>query len=282
MPAGDPTDIPEGVPEERVDQLYGLPLAEFTPSRDALAKELRKAGERGAADWVKGLRKPSAAAWVVNQLARTQRSDGKRLLDSGAKLRDAYEKLAAGRGDAAGLRQATEEQRQAAAALLELAPGLLDRDGQAPSPATLDRVGETLHAVALEDDARREFEAGRLTRERRASGLPLVGAPGAGAAPRAPARAKGKAKKPARDDGAAERRARARQALKEARERHRATQRAVTEAEREVERAEREVARAESALEKAASALADARSAEAEAEQRVADAESAVQAPRTT
>ena len=31
----DPTDIPGGVPEERVDALYGLPLEEFTKARDA-------------------------------------------------------------------------------------------------------------------------------------------------------------------------------------------------------------------------------------------------------
>ena len=271
-----------GVPDERVDELYGLPLSEFTPRRDALAKELRKAGEREAADRVKSLRKPSAAAWVVNQLARTQRRDAKRLLDSGAKLRDAYEKLSAGRGDAADLRRASEEQRQAAAALLELAPGLLDREGQSPSRATLDKVGETLHAVGLEDDARREFEAGRLTRERQASGLPLMGgpAPAAPAPARAPKRARGK--KPAReeDDGAAERRARAKQALKEARQEHRARERAVTEAERELEGARREAERVQSRLEHATTALEQAQAAEAEAQKRVADAESAVQAPR--
>ena len=32
-----------------VDQLYGLPLEEFTPARDAAAKEMRKAGDREAA-----------------------------------------------------------------------------------------------------------------------------------------------------------------------------------------------------------------------------------------
>jgi vacuolar-type H+-ATPase subunit I/STV1 len=260
--------------EERVDALYGLPLSEFTRSRDALAKELRKEGKREEADRVKSLRKPSAAAWVVNQLARTQRRDAKRLLDAGDALRDAYEKLSAGKGDATGVRRASEEQRQTAAALLELAPGLLDREGQAPSQATLDRVGETLHAVALDDDARREFEAGRLTRERRASGLPLMGVPAP--AKSAPARRK----KPARDDGAAERRARAKQALEEAKQEQRARSRDVTEAERELESARREAERVQSRLEQATTALEQAQAAEAEAEKRVADAESGVQAQR--
>ena len=44
--ASDPTDIPDGVPEDRVDALYGLRLDEFTSARDALAKELRREGKR--------------------------------------------------------------------------------------------------------------------------------------------------------------------------------------------------------------------------------------------
>jgi hypothetical protein len=51
--ASDPTDIPPEVPDERVDALYGLPLDEFTAARDALAKDLRKEGERPGAEWVK-------------------------------------------------------------------------------------------------------------------------------------------------------------------------------------------------------------------------------------
>ena len=44
--ASDPTDVPAGVAEERVDALYGLSLDEFTAARDALAKDLRKGGAR--------------------------------------------------------------------------------------------------------------------------------------------------------------------------------------------------------------------------------------------
>ena len=63
--ASDPTDVPAGVAEERVDALYGLSLDEFTPPA-TLAKELRGARQREGSEWVKGLRKPSAPAWVVN------------------------------------------------------------------------------------------------------------------------------------------------------------------------------------------------------------------------
>jgi len=70
MPPRDPIEIPDRAPEDAVDALYGLPLDEFTPRRDELVKELRGAGKRDEAAWVKALRKPSATAWLVNQLAR--------------------------------------------------------------------------------------------------------------------------------------------------------------------------------------------------------------------
>ncbi|MEA2287422.1 MAG: hypothetical protein QOJ21_3465, partial [Solirubrobacteraceae bacterium] len=54
------------------DELYGLPLDAFVPERDALAKELRSDGRREEAAEVKALRKPSVAAWGVNQAVRSQ------------------------------------------------------------------------------------------------------------------------------------------------------------------------------------------------------------------
>ena len=55
--------------ETEIDRLYGLPLAEFTKERDALARRLRADNRRDDAATVAELRKPVLAAWVVNQLA---------------------------------------------------------------------------------------------------------------------------------------------------------------------------------------------------------------------
>jgi len=55
-----------------IDDLYGLPLDRFVAERTALARELRGAGRREEAGEVAALRKPSVAAWAVNQLVRTQ------------------------------------------------------------------------------------------------------------------------------------------------------------------------------------------------------------------
>jgi hypothetical protein len=62
-------DPPEGVPEAALAGLYHGPLEQFTPQRNALVKELRAGDERGAAAWVKALRRPTRAAWLVNQLS---------------------------------------------------------------------------------------------------------------------------------------------------------------------------------------------------------------------
>ena len=59
------------------DELYGLALPEFTPTRDARAKEL-KAADAQLAPRVKALRKPSMAAWVVNLLVRQRVRPGRR------------------------------------------------------------------------------------------------------------------------------------------------------------------------------------------------------------
>ena len=70
--------------DETIDRLYGLPLAEFTGARNAAASELRKAGRREAADQVKALRKPTAAAAAVNRLVREHRSEVEQFLRAAA------------------------------------------------------------------------------------------------------------------------------------------------------------------------------------------------------
>ena len=69
-----------------LDRLYQLPLSEFTSARNELARELRAQGEREKADEIKQLRKPTAAVWVVNQLARERPLDVQRLLNAGEAL----------------------------------------------------------------------------------------------------------------------------------------------------------------------------------------------------
>ena len=302
MAASDPTAVPEGVPEDAVDELYGLPIDEFTPRRDSLAKQLRSGGNRDAAAWVKGLRKPSAAAWIANQLARTRPREAKELLRAGHALREAHELVVSGDAGPDDLRVAADAEHEAARALAADAPGFLDRDGHAPSRPTLEKVAETIRAVALDDEARAGFVKGRLTRERAASGFgPLGAAPPAtrGAPARRKARGRtqlarakpgasggGSAGAPKAKPGATGRggaaapkakpgaRAAARKALERARTDQRARARDVKAAERELATAQREAERAQRRLERATADLEQARAREAEAQARIESAES--------
>ncbi len=167
-----------------VDDLYGLPLDQFIPERTAMARELRKAGERERAGEVAALRKPSVAAWAVNQLVRTQRQPVADLLAAGDALRAAQDDVLAGRGDAQSLRAAVEQERAAVDALTDAARGLLSSEGNELSETIIERVSDTLHAAALDDEARSQVSDGRLERELHHVGLGGFG--GLGAAPPAP------------------------------------------------------------------------------------------------
>ena len=112
-----------------VDDLYGLPLDRFTPERNALARELRNRGERERGAEVAALRKPSVAAWAVNQLVRTQKRAIGELFEAGDGLRAAQDAVLAGRGDGSSLRAAGERERQAVESLIGSAGGLLSSDG---------------------------------------------------------------------------------------------------------------------------------------------------------
>jgi hypothetical protein len=151
--------------------LYGLALERFVPERDALAKSLRKEGKRDDASAVAALRKPSVAAWAVNQLVRTQRSAASELFKAGDSLQRAQAELLRGKGDPAALRRAVTREREVVTALAEKAQGLLSSEGQELTPATRERVSDTLHAAALDREARVKVKDGCLHRELRHVGL---------------------------------------------------------------------------------------------------------------
>src|SRR5919202_7086126 len=97
---------------EAAERLYGLPLEDFTRERDALARELRRAGRRDEAGEVAKLPKPSQVAWAVNRLARDEPGLVRALVEAGGRLREAQERAIAG-GGAGALRDATAAERRA-------------------------------------------------------------------------------------------------------------------------------------------------------------------------
>lgn len=259
---------------DSAEDLYGLALDRFVPSRAALVKQLRGEKRRDEASEVAALRKPSVAAWVVNQLVRTQPKALQTLFASGDDLARAQAQASAGRGGGDAMRDATHRQRDAVRALLEAAEGLLDADGQGVSSATIDRVGETLRAAANDDDARRQVAGGCLTRELRFVGVGLGGlAPSLGKPERPAKRAPATGKAPSRAGQAEAKVGVGAEAEAEAEAQAKAKAEAEAQAEAEAE-AERVAARERAdALKAARRAEADARRAAARAEKELAAAQ---------
>ncbi len=145
---------------EATEELYGLDPADFVPARNALVRRLRTDGQRDLARRVADLRRPSPAAWAVNQLARRQRGALDELLRLGDTLRRAQNQTLAG-ADAALLRQAGRARREAVAALASSAVDLLAERGQGGAHHT--EIAATLEAASLDPQAGGEVAAGRLT-----------------------------------------------------------------------------------------------------------------------
>jgi hypothetical protein len=242
--------------EQRLDELYRAPPEEFTAARNALAGELKAAGEGEAAATVRRLKRPTQAAWLVNGLSLDHPTEVRRLLETAERLRELHAEL--GRSQSAEqLREAAKEEREALARLTELA-----RDGfggPRPSAATLDRVAETLQAAASDEETARLVSAGRLDRERRAASL-------AGGTPVEVPPAK---EKPAREAQAAELKE-ARAALKQLQRRAKTVRTRQGREAKARDRAEAELAQAQAALESGDDELAGLEEEIAEKERSIA------------
>src|SRR6185436_5439623 len=128
-----------------LDHLFTLPLAEFTDARNALAAQLKRDKKPDDAARVKSLGKPSVSAWAVNQLYWKHRDAFDRLLETGARFREAQASLLAGKN--ADLRGPTDARRAALSELSRLAASLLTEPGHNPAPETMRRISATLEAM---------------------------------------------------------------------------------------------------------------------------------------
>ncbi len=121
--------------EDEIDDLFRLPLAEFTSARNSLAARLKKERRANEAERVKLLGKPSVSAWTVNQLYWEQRDAFDQLIATGKRLRPAQ-------------RDSLDARREALVQLSDLATELLQNAGHNPSQETIRRVTTTLEALS--------------------------------------------------------------------------------------------------------------------------------------
>ncbi|HUA42804.1 MAG TPA: hypothetical protein VMA32_14615 [Streptosporangiaceae bacterium] len=217
---------------EVADELYALSPAEFTVARDDRARQARAAGQRDEAAAIKKLARPTASAWLVNQLARTAPDQIARLVAVGTALAEAQRNLVGER-----LRELSSERRQVINELLPHATEIARQAGQPASQGTMGEVRATLEAALADAGARAAVQSGRLTKALAYAGIGEVDLSAAVALPAAREPATGTQHAAGGEAAANAPAARAAEALA-------ATQSAADDAERALESADRQLAAA--------------------------------------
>jgi hypothetical protein len=229
--------------DAQIDDLYKVPLEEFTRARNALAKTLTDKEKKAVAALVK----PSLPMWIINQLYWEAPPSYNALVDASEKLRSAHRAaLAKGNVDT---RTPDELHKATVEKAFAQALALARERGVSVSDAARDAIRRTLSALPTDEPA------GRLTREPPPVGFSLL----TGIKPR-PAE---QIRKPTAAETQPSPQELKRQKLAEkqaARIRKAAERRARQEeakARKEREKREREIARAEQALREAERRLAE-------------------------
>jgi hypothetical protein len=165
--------------DERLDALYREPPSAFVTGRDRLAKDLRDAGDRDQASRIKALRRPSAAAWLINRAALSQPEVVEEFAEASRRLGEVQGRALEGRADAATeWRDAAAREREAAAAVIEAGSALAREGGEKVSAKALESATGTLQAATGDEELRYRVVSGRLEREVSAPTLGLpAGAP---------------------------------------------------------------------------------------------------------
>ena len=242
--------------EDIADLLYAEAPAGFTARRSELAAAVLQGEGRDLAEQVKQLRKPTVAAWLVNQLARSGDELGA-LLELGERMRQAQANL-----DGPLMATLGRERQQQVSRLLRRAR-VIATDRSQGWTAALEREVEATAVAALADpEAAAAVASGRLTRALSYAGLGEVDVSEATATPLSPRRAPAgptadadpgrAAREAAARDAAAEREAAG--VLDEARTHARELTRRVRQAERDLDVVRRDLERAVRAVEDAENA----------------------------
>jgi hypothetical protein len=144
------------------DELYGLSLEDFIPTRTAREREMKAADNKELAAEIHRLPKPNVVAWLVNQLVREHYDDIQALLGLGSAMREATATFSGDR-----LRELSREQHEAIRRLVEHAKLLAHVAGRQVSDDTVNSLEETLRAAMADPGKPREHRQPTATVGRR-------------------------------------------------------------------------------------------------------------------
>jgi hypothetical protein len=157
--------------EEAIAELLAAPLEVFVAERKRLAAELRAAGDReGAAELAK-YPKPSAPAWALNDVARTQPGAVRAWLDAAEALR------AATAAPGPGLRDAMAAHRRQTSALLDVVRRTARPNGKPLTGPMLERVRALLADATADPGAADALRTATLSEGARTGSDPFLARP---------------------------------------------------------------------------------------------------------
>lgn len=152
--------------EAAVDELYGVPPADFLPRRTALVAQARAAKDKALAARIGKLRKPSAAAAQVNALVRARPDLRESIEEVGARLRAAQATM---HGTA--LTALRPDRDRVIQEILAAASAVCQGLGQSLTPAAAAEIRDTVIAAIASAEASAVVTSGRLTRALQYSGF---------------------------------------------------------------------------------------------------------------
>lgn len=145
--------------DSAVSELYGLVPEEFMDARKRLGHGAKSGGDVGLAKAIESVRKPTAAAWALNQLVRQRPDDLERLLTLAASLQDASERM-----DGAAMRDLGRERTRLIDKLVRTTSDVASEAGGSLSIPVADQVRQTFVAALASAPAAEAVASGRLTR----------------------------------------------------------------------------------------------------------------------
>lgn len=143
---------------EVADELFGAPRDEFVPIRSRRAAEAKADGDADLARRIAALRKPTVAAWLVNQLVRRYPEDVTDLERLATELADAHRH---GSGDR--LREAGQARRELLRRLEKRVRDVAGDTGVRLGDDAATQIATTFQVALINPAALRAVQGGRLS-----------------------------------------------------------------------------------------------------------------------
>lgn len=149
--------------------LYSVPPEDFIAARKDSVAAAKAAGDLALSKAIGELRKPSAAAALVNVLAREAEDLLQEVVDLGEELREAQE-----HGDGKRLRELNAERKTLLRRVASESVELAEEYDLSHAPAVMNGVDETIKAALADPDAAKAVQAGLLVSALSGAGMGFI------------------------------------------------------------------------------------------------------------